>query len=58
SAQKITRVRNSGDADSGRDLFHAMAKRVVELQLSTDRIFNMDETAFMPKGTSRRVLGL
>ncbi|KAE9317653.1 hypothetical protein PR003_g18423 [Phytophthora rubi] len=58
SAQKIARVRNSVDADPVRDLFHAMAKRVVELQLSADRVFNMDETAFMPEGTSRRVLAL
>ncbi|KAE9348298.1 hypothetical protein PF008_g7405 [Phytophthora fragariae] len=35
-----------------------MAKRVVELQLSADRVFNMDETAFMPKDTSRSVLAL
>ncbi|KAE8915323.1 hypothetical protein PF010_g678 [Phytophthora fragariae] len=35
-----------------------MAKTVVQLQLSADRVFNMDETAFMSKGTSRRVLAL
>ncbi|KAE9357816.1 hypothetical protein PF008_g2988 [Phytophthora fragariae] len=58
SAQKIASVRNSVDADPVRDLSHAMAKTVVELQLSTDRVFNMDETAFMSKGTSRRVLAL
>ncbi|KAE9218564.1 hypothetical protein PF005_g8226 [Phytophthora fragariae] len=55
---KIVSVRNSVDADPVRDLSHAMAKTVVQLQLSADRVFNMDETAFMSKGTSRRVLAL
>jgi hypothetical protein len=56
TAQKIARVRNM--MDDVRSLFHAIAKRVVELKLSADRVFNMDETSFMPKGTSCKVLAL
>ncbi|GMG16754.1 unnamed protein product [Phytophthora fragariaefolia] len=58
TAQKIARVRNMVEMDAVRSLFHAIAKRVVELKLSADRVFNMDETSFMPKGTSCKVLAL
>ncbi|RAW21065.1 hypothetical protein PC110_g13599 [Phytophthora cactorum] len=58
AAEKIARVRNMVDTDSVRTLFYAITKRVVELQLSGDRVFNMDETSFMHKGTSSRVLAL
>ncbi|KAG3094054.1 hypothetical protein PI125_g16640 [Phytophthora idaei] len=58
AAEKITRVRNMVDTDSVRTLFYAITKRVVELKLSGNRVFNMDETSFMPKGTSSRVHAL
>ncbi|GMF45874.1 unnamed protein product [Phytophthora fragariaefolia] len=58
TAQKIARVRNMVEMDAVRSLFHAIAKRVVELKLSADRVFNMGKTSFMPKGTSCKVLAL
>ncbi|RLN48365.1 hypothetical protein BBJ28_00022653 [Nothophytophthora sp. Chile5] len=39
-------------------LFYTMAALVIKLKLSDSRIFNMDETAFMPKGSSRKVVAL
>ncbi|KAG6954127.1 hypothetical protein JG687_00011981 [Phytophthora cactorum] len=57
TAQKIARVRNTVDEDSVRALFHAITKRVVELRLSAGRAFNMDETAFMPKGIDQGAHG-
>ncbi|GMF50473.1 unnamed protein product [Phytophthora fragariaefolia] len=55
---KIARVRNMVDMDAVHSLFHAIAKRAMELKLSADRGFNMDETSFIPKGTSCKVLTL
>ncbi|KAG2774281.1 hypothetical protein PC116_g28122 [Phytophthora cactorum] len=46
------------DTDTVRTLFYAITKRVVELKLSGDHVFNMDDNSFMPKGTSSRVLAL
>ncbi|KAE8875101.1 hypothetical protein PF003_g40779 [Phytophthora fragariae] len=43
------------EMDDVRSLFHAITKHVVELKLSADRVFNMDETSFMPNGMSRKV---
>eukprot|EP00644_Phytophthora_capsici_P000696 jgi/Phyca11/109062/e_gw1.16.644.1 len=58
TAQKIARVRNMVDDEGILGFFHAVCKRVIELRLSADRVYNMDETSFMPKGTSNRVLAL
>jgi len=56
--QKIARVRNMVEMGDVRSLFQAITKRVVKLKLSADRVFNMDETSFMPKGASCTVLAL
>ncbi|KAG2768860.1 hypothetical protein PC129_g3734 [Phytophthora cactorum] len=58
TVQNIVRVRSTVDEVSVRALFHAITKRVVELRLSACRVFNMDETVFMPNGTSTKVLAI
>eukprot|EP00644_Phytophthora_capsici_P003595 jgi/Phyca11/126736/e_gw1.64.254.1 len=57
-AQQIARVRNNVDAEAVRSLFYTLAQLVIEHKLDKSRVFNMDETAFMPKASTRKVVAL
>ncbi|KAG2763671.1 hypothetical protein PC129_g8580 [Phytophthora cactorum] len=57
-AQQIARVRNRVEAEAVRGLFYTMARLVIENNLDKSRVFNMDETSFMPKASSRKVVAL
>lgn len=49
SAQSLSLKRNDVTSDDLAALFNTLAKRVVELNLDSSRVLNMDETAFQTK---------
>ncbi|RLN44862.1 hypothetical protein BBJ28_00021430 [Nothophytophthora sp. Chile5] len=57
-AQSIARVRNEVDEDSVSRLFYTLAKLDVEEKFDATRVFNMDETSFMPKTVSRKAIAV
>ncbi|KAJ0400486.1 hypothetical protein ATCC90586_003958 [Pythium insidiosum] len=57
-AQVVSRVRNEVDVGVVTRLFWTVAKIVVEQKLDPSRVFNVDETAFLTRKKSRRVLAV
>ncbi|POM69665.1 Hypothetical protein PHPALM_14038 [Phytophthora palmivora] len=56
--QCIALVRNTVDEDGGATLFYTFAKMFIELKIDATRIFNMDETSFMPKTARWKVVAV
>ena len=56
SAQIIKRVRNEVGLDGIRHLFSEVAQHVIEQKLTSDRMFNMDESGFNEKRKSKKVV--
>ncbi|KAG2782062.1 hypothetical protein PC116_g24525 [Phytophthora cactorum] len=57
-AQCIARVRNTVDGEGASILFNTLAKLFIEMNIDGTRIFNMDETSFMPKTARRKVVAV
>ncbi|KAG4041661.1 hypothetical protein PC123_g22829 [Phytophthora cactorum] len=57
-AQCIARVRNTVDGEGASILFNTLAKLFIEMKIDGTRIFNMDETSFMPKTARRKVVAV
>ncbi|KAG6946935.1 hypothetical protein JG687_00016430 [Phytophthora cactorum] len=57
-AQCIARVRSAVDGESISILFNTLAKLFIEMKIDGTRIFNMDETSFMPKTARRKVVAV
>ncbi|RLN90360.1 hypothetical protein BBJ28_00020975 [Nothophytophthora sp. Chile5] len=57
-ARSIAGVRNEVDEDAVSRLFYTLAKLVVEEKFGATRVFNMDETSFMPKTVSRKIIAV
>ncbi|RLN96545.1 hypothetical protein BBJ28_00020166 [Nothophytophthora sp. Chile5] len=57
-AQCIARVRNSVDGEGVSTLFYTLAKLFIEMNIDSIRVFNMDETSFMPKTARRKVVAV
>nr|CCA27473.1 hypothetical protein ALNC14_136170 [Albugo laibachii Nc14] len=58
TAQSIGRVRKAVGKSSVDVLFSTMAKLLIENRIDSSRVFNMDETSFMPKSTTRTVIAI
>nr|CCA27457.1 PREDICTED: similar to conserved hypothetical protein [Albugo laibachii Nc14] len=54
----IGRVRNALGKSSVDVLFNTMAKLLIENTIDSSRVFNMDETSFTPKSTTRTVIAI
>jgi len=57
-AQNPSKTRNAVVDSDIMDLFHALAKNIIEKRLSASQIFNMDETAFMTRSKSKGVIAV
>ncbi|OQR84327.1 hypothetical protein ACHHYP_13523 [Achlya hypogyna] len=57
-SQTISRVRNEANEAGLEDLYHRIAKVVIEGNYDASRIFNMDETAFANRQKTKRVISL
>ncbi|RAW19823.1 hypothetical protein PC110_g23735, partial [Phytophthora cactorum] len=57
-AQCIARVRNTVDGEGTSILFNTLEKLFIEMKIDGMRIFNMDETSFMPKTARRKVVAV
>ena len=57
-AQTVSRARNACTKDNLSLLFYTMAKLVIECRLDASRIFNMDETSFLTRQRSTKVVAL
>ncbi|KAE9020102.1 hypothetical protein PR002_g12617 [Phytophthora rubi] len=51
-------LRNAVDEEGVSTLFYTLAKLYIELKIDATRIFNMDETSFMPKTARRKVVAV
>lgn len=54
----LSRARQCGGVAVFRQLFHSVAKDVIELKLNAARIYNMDETSFVSKHQSKSVVAV
>lgn len=57
-AQNLSRARNEVSKEYIDSLFWTMAKLVIEDRVDATRIFNVDETAFLSRAKSRRVVAV